>query len=615
MRRSWWTFPTSPCSGRRRGFCSRAACSPPGLRYEGADFHFEPPQYAAFPLPSVAVIGTGKRVGKTAVTGHVARVLARDRKVVVVAMGRGGPAEPVLRDVQPTLDSLLELSRSGGHAASDYLETAALTGVVTVGCRRAGGGLAGAVMTSNVLQGAALAAEQDPDVVVFDGSGAAIPPIDADARVLVSGTGHDPTGYLNAYRVLVSDLVVLLGDVDPAPVRALKEVPVIRVDLRLRPVAPLTGRVAVFTTGPAPIDHLDAEIVSVSRNLADRTKLRADLAETDADVYLVEIKAAAIDVVAEVARERGVEVVFAENEVVPRPRRADPGRGDPQAGRNGRARMSHPRHSEPLPLGSPDQPYSKGLMARALVAVGVPLSRAYELAKRVELDLYDRAEQSIEFERLEELALEVLGDVEGAEATRRLRRLGELQELDLPIILLVGGATGTGKSTVATEAAYRLGITRVTSTDFVRQTMRAFFSEEFMPSIHYSSFEAADGLREPEQAEDPVIAGFMEQTRNVLVGVRASLERALGGGLVDGAGGSPRGAGHAAADGGGARRPVRARDRRHRGARVALHDPRHRLRRPPPAREVHRQARRHPPHSGLHRAAGSPTRGARDRQH
>jgi 2-phosphoglycerate kinase len=67
----------------------------------------------------------------------------------------------------------------------------------------------------------------------------------------------------------------------------------------------------------------------------------------------------------------------------------------------------------------------------------------------------------------------------------------------------------------------------VTSTDFVRQTMRAFFSQEFMPSIHYSSFEAAAGLREPEQAEDPVIAGFLEQTRNVLVGVRASIERAL----------------------------------------------------------------------------------------
>jgi 2-phosphoglycerate kinase len=189
--------------------------------------------------------------------------------------------------------------------------------------------------------------------------------------------------------------------------------------------------------------------------------------------------------------------------------------------------MSHPRHAEPLPLGSPQHPYSKGLMARALVTVGVPIGRAYELAKRIELDLEQRHEESVELDRFEQLAIEVLGDEEGSRAVDRLRRFRELQELDLPVIVLVGGATGTGKSTVATEAAYRLGITRVTSTDFVRQTMRAFFSKEFMPSIHYSSFEAAAGLREPEQAEDPVIAGFLEQTRNVLVGVRASIERAL----------------------------------------------------------------------------------------
>jgi cyclic 2,3-diphosphoglycerate synthetase len=307
-----------PVLGPRERFLLASRALAAGLRYEGADFHFEPPHYAAFPLPSLAVIGTGKRVGKTAVTGHVARLLARDRDVVVVAMGRGGPAQPVTAEVKPALESLLLLSRAGEHAASDYLETALLAGVVTIGCRRAGGGLAGAVTASNVLEGAALAAEREPDVVVFDGSGAAIPPIDVDARIFVTGGGHDPTAYLNAYRLLVSDLVVLIGGGDADRVRALKDVPVVRADLRLRPVAPLAGRrVAVFTTGPAPTDHLDAEIVSVSRNLADRPKLREDLARTDADVYLVEIKAAAIDVVAEAAQERGVEVVFAENEVVP----------------------------------------------------------------------------------------------------------------------------------------------------------------------------------------------------------------------------------------------------------------------------------------------------------
>src|SRR5205085_617158 len=82
-------------------------------------------------------------------------------------------------------------------------------------------------------------------------------------------------------------------------------------------------------------------------------------------------------------------------------------------------------HAEPLPLGTPNQPYSKGLMARALVAVGVPLTRAYELAKRIEQDLADRHEESVELDRFEELAVEVLGEVDGSRAGDRLRRFRE----------------------------------------------------------------------------------------------------------------------------------------------------------------------------------------------
>ena len=278
-----------------------------GLPYIGADFRFEPPQLEPFDVPSLAVIGTGKRIGKTAVTGHVARLLALDRKVVVVAMGRGGPAEPELVETQPTLDELLALSRSGRHAASDHLETAALAGVTTIGCRRAGGGLAGAVSDSNVAAGAELARSLDPDIVVFDGSGAAIPPVATSARILVTTPAHDLDAYLNPYRVAISDLVVGVGDVPGADVR---------VGLRLRAMQPLEGRrTAVFTAGPAPVDHLDAEIVHVSRNLANREALRAELEAIDADVYLVELKAAAIDVVAEEASARGAELVFAANDV------------------------------------------------------------------------------------------------------------------------------------------------------------------------------------------------------------------------------------------------------------------------------------------------------------
>ncbi|HSS80051.1 MAG TPA: hypothetical protein VLK24_02530 [Gaiellaceae bacterium] len=323
-----------PVLGPRERFRVASRVLALGLPYVGPDFRFDPPPLEPFPLPSLSIVGTGKRVGKTAVTGHVARLLALDRDVVVVAMGRGGPPEPEVAGVQPTLERLVELSREGRHAASDYLETAALAGVVTIGCRRCGGGLAGAPGASNVLEGAALAGEREPELVIFDGSGAAIPPVETDARVLVTSTRQPRevvTGYLNAYRILVSDLVVLTGGVDDELVHAIhqvKEVPVVPVELRPRPAEPVFGRrVAFFTTAPPDAheaiarhlrEELGADVVLVSGNLARRDALHEDLARAgDADLYLVEIKAAAIDVVAEAALERGVEVVFADNELVP----------------------------------------------------------------------------------------------------------------------------------------------------------------------------------------------------------------------------------------------------------------------------------------------------------
>jgi 2-phosphoglycerate kinase len=191
--------------------------------------------------------------------------------------------------------------------------------------------------------------------------------------------------------------------------------------------------------------------------------------------------------------------------------------------------MSDRRYRQPLPLGGEDGlPFSKGLMARSLIAAGLPADRAYELAIAIENDLTATERQSTTLERIEEVALEHLGREAGATAMQRLRRYRDLYELDRPMILLVGGATGTGKSTVATDVAYRLGITRVTSTDFVRQTMRAFFSREFMPAIHHSSFEAGRATAgDEDDGNQAVIDGFMEQTREVIVGVRASIERAL----------------------------------------------------------------------------------------
>ena len=316
-----------------------------GVPYVGADFRFEPPERAPFDLPSIAVVGTGKRVGKTAVTGHLARLLSADRDVVVVAMGRGGPPAPEVIRAPPSVDALVDLSRSGRHAASDHLETAALVGVATVGCRRCGGGLAGAVAISNVAEGARIAASLDPDLVVFDGSGAAFPPIDVDRTVAVAGAHQDPdvvAGYLNTYRLLVADLVVLtMAEPDvrwervQERIRAtvLADVPVVATTLHPRPLGNVRGRtVAYFSAAPAGAlarlrDHLEnvfgARVVHVSGNLADRPALRHELGTVSAEVYLVELKAAAIDVVAEAAFTKGAEVVLAANDVVSVPGEPD----------------------------------------------------------------------------------------------------------------------------------------------------------------------------------------------------------------------------------------------------------------------------------------------------
>jgi 2-phosphoglycerate kinase len=185
------------------------------------------------------------------------------------------------------------------------------------------------------------------------------------------------------------------------------------------------------------------------------------------------------------------------------------------------------RSLNPLPLGE-EAPFSKGLMTRALTVTGLDPERASLIALRADRDLEDRGAHSLDLDRLGDLAAEVIGDDEAAKTIRRLRRLDALQRLDEPLLLLIGGTTGTGKSTIATEVAHRLGVTRVTSTDFIRQTMRAFFSAEFMPSVHYSSFDARLALTRAEEEEsgDAGLLGFLDQTRHVLVGVNAALERA-----------------------------------------------------------------------------------------
>jgi cyclic 2,3-diphosphoglycerate synthetase len=278
-----------------------------GLSFETPGGHLNPPRYepVAFAGPKLAVIGTGKRTGKTAVAGHWAGLM-REREPVIVCMGRGGPAEPRLASADTALDDLLAVVQEGGHGASDYLEDAVLAGVRTVGCRRVGGGLAGEPAESNVPAGGVLAASLEPGAIIFEGSGACVPPVEVDRTVCI--VGADPPEPFAEYRILRADLVLTAGDHAPAGA--------LRFGLRPEPAEPLPeeARVALFTTGAPSVPGLEPAVAST--NLARRSDLEADLKRAESercDLYLTELKAAAIDTVARHARERDARVIFVRN--------------------------------------------------------------------------------------------------------------------------------------------------------------------------------------------------------------------------------------------------------------------------------------------------------------
>ena len=125
------------------------------------------------------------------------------------------------------------------------------------------------------------------------------------------------------------------------------------------------------------------------------------------------------------------------------------------------------------------------------------------------------------------MALEVLTEIAGDRYAKNFLRWREVEKLDVPLVILIGGATGVGKSTIATQLAARLGIVRFVATDAIREVMRSMFSPELMPTLHTSSFEADAALREPPtRSADPLIVGFREQTAAVAVGIDALIERA-----------------------------------------------------------------------------------------
>jgi cyclic 2,3-diphosphoglycerate synthetase len=241
-----------------------------------------------------------------------------------------------------TLEALLVRAERGEHAASDFLEDAVLTGLQTVGARRAGGGLSGRPFATDVAEAAALAVRAGAGLVILEGSGASLPTVPWDAGVLVAPASlpaeHLATGG-GPLRLLLSDLIVFMLGVGPDSGpddlstltshahRLAPASPVVIAELQPTALGDVTDRDAFFATTAREeaavrlAEHLErttgCRIVRTSPNLADRARLEEDLRSAPRfDVLLTELKAAAIDVAAATAVERGTEVVFVDNRPV-----------------------------------------------------------------------------------------------------------------------------------------------------------------------------------------------------------------------------------------------------------------------------------------------------------
>ena len=316
-----------------------------GIPYEGPDFKFYPLiEYDLLKKPSLKILGTGKRIGKTAVSAYAARIIHKKQyNPCVVAMGRGGPEEPeIVRgdQVEITPQFLMEQSDKGIHAASDHWEDALMSRILTIGCRRCGGGMVGNVFITNMKKGAMMANEVEADFVIMEGSGAAIPPIVTDKHIVLVGANQPMINiekFFGPFRIEMADLVIItmceMPMASPEKIESIEkfikkinpQATIISTVFRPKPLENIENKKVLFaTTAPDSVkevlieyleDNYNCKVVGTTPHLSNRPLLQKDIEKyiDKADVMLTELKAAAVDVATKDALKAGLEVVYCDN--------------------------------------------------------------------------------------------------------------------------------------------------------------------------------------------------------------------------------------------------------------------------------------------------------------
>ena len=258
-------------------------------------------------------------------------------------MGRGGPEEPEIvhgEKLKINAEFLLEQSEKGVHAASDHWEDALMSRILTIGCRRCGGGMAGEVFMTNMKKGAKLANEVDSKFAIFEGSGAAIPPIKTNKKIVLVGANQpieNLTTYFGPYRIGLGDLIILtmceepmcsdekIAQIEEFVSEVNPDATVISTVFRPKPLDNIEGKKVLFaTTAPEAVkdklveyleSNYNCKVIGTTAHLSNRPLLRQDMEKymDKADVMLTELKAAAVDVATKDAIAHGLDVVYCDN--------------------------------------------------------------------------------------------------------------------------------------------------------------------------------------------------------------------------------------------------------------------------------------------------------------
>ena len=172
-------------------------------------------------------------------------------------------------------------------------------------------------------------------------------------------------------------------------------------------------------------------------------------------------------------------------------------------------------------------PFSKGLLTQSITSAGVKPEEAYQIAFYMETNLMKKGIFRISKKKLFEEVYRTISKKYSPKIAQLYKLASRIDELDKPLIIYIGGASGTGKSVMATFLAGRLGINKITGTDTIREIMRLVFKRDLLPSLHNSSIKAGIGMPKTLDKSNRLIGGFCLQAQQVSVGVKAVVDRAV----------------------------------------------------------------------------------------